>query len=428
MSHSLRIALAGLGTVGTGIVRIVQDNADLLSARAGVPIEITAVSAQSKGKDRGVDLSGYHWEDDPLALAGRDDYDIFIEAIGGEDGPAKAAIETALAGGKHVITANKALLAHHGYALAGLAEKNSVALRFEAAVAGGIPCVKALTEGLAANKITSVMGVMNGTCNYILTQMEQTGAAYADVLSKAQDLGYAEADPSFDVGGIDAAHKLALLASTAFGTQVDFDGVQIEGIENITLDDIIHARDMGYAIKLLGVARLHDAGLEQRMQPSLVPLTSPFGQLDGVTNMVAFSGDFVGQTVFQGPGAGEGPTASAIIADVVDIARGLVIPAFGQPAANLIKAQRSTAGAASTFYLRFALKDQPGTLGQIATLLAAQDISIDRMRQINHEGDAAPVIIVTHKTLREKLNTALEQIEQLDVSLAPAVALRIEAA
>ena len=426
MSKPLKLGLAGLGTVGAGVIRIIEEHRALLTVRTGCQIEITAVSARSRSKDRGVDISGYAWEDDPVALARRDDVDIVIEVMGGEDGPAKAAIEAALAGGKHVITANKALLAHHGQALAELAEANGVALRFEAAVAGGIPCVKALTEGLAGNAITRVMGVMNGTCNYILTTMENTGADYAAVLDDAQKLGYAEADPSFDVGGIDAAHKLALLAATAFGTQVDFAGVKTEGIDKVTLTDIRQAADMGFAVKLLGVARMNADGLEQRMQPCLVPRSSPVGQLDGVTNMVVIDGDPVGQTVYQGPGAGAGPTGSAIVGDIVDIARGLVIPAFGQPASGLSQTPRSTSGAEAPFYLRFSLKDQPGTLAEITSILGKNRISIDRMRQYPHDGDDAPVLIVTHDCDRAALNTALAAIEKSDVSLAPPVALRIE--
>lgn len=427
MTTPVRLALAGLGTVGAGVVKMVQTHSALLEARAGRPIEIAAVSARSRSKDRGVDLSGFSWEDDPVALARRDDVDVLIEVMGGEDGPAKAAVETALQNGKHVITANKAMLAHHGQDLAELAEANGAALRFEAAVAGGIPCVKALTEGLAGNQITRVMGVMNGTCNYILTQMEDSGADYADVLKDAQELGYAEADPAFDVGGIDAAHKLSLLAATAFGSRVDFDGVQTEGIDKITLTDINHAADMGYAVKLLGVARLNADGLEQRMQPCLVPHSSPLGQLDGVTNMVVYDGDFVGQTVFQGPGAGEGATASAIMGDVMDIARGLIIPAFGVPATQLKSENRSASGAPAAYYLRLSLADRPGTFAEAARLLGEHDISIARMRQYDHQSSEAPVTIVTHKTDRERLNAALAAIDGADVSLATPVALRIEA-
>ena len=426
MSEPLKLGLAGIGTVGVGVIRMVTQNAAALTARAGRPVEITAVSARSKGKDRGVDLSGYAWEDDPVALARRDDVDLVVEVMGGEDGPAKACVEAALAAGKHVVTANKALLARHGAALAGMAEDSGVALRYEAAVAGGIPCVKALTEGLAGNTVTRVMGVLNGTCNYILTEMAKTGADYADVLSEAQALGYAEADPSFDVGGIDAAQKLALLASVAFGAEVDFDGVKVEGIEAITLTDIHQAADMGYAIKLLGVARLNGDGLEQRMQPCLVPQPSPVGQLDGVTNMTVFEGDFVGRVVMSGPGAGEGPTASAVMGDVVDVARGLVIPPFGAPSHGLSRAPRSEAGAPAAYYVRLLLADKPGTLARVATVLGDHAISIHRMRQYDHEGGAAPVIIVTHEAARQRLDAALATIEASEVSLDRPVAIRIE--
>ncbi len=426
MTKPLRLAVAGLGTVGAGIIKIVQQHGDILAARAGRPIEIVAISARSRSKDRGVDLSGYAWEDDAVALARRDDVDVLIEVIGGEDGPAKAAVETALASGKHVVTANKALLALHGQNLATLAEDNGVALRFEAAVAGGIPIVKALTEGLAANKIERVMGVMNGTCNYILTVMEDTGADYADVLRDAQELGYAEADPTVDVGGFDAAHKLSLLAATAFGTQVDFANVKIEGIERISLTDIKDVGDMGYRIKLLGVARMNDDGLEQRMQPCLVPADSPLGTLEGVSNMVIVEGDHVGQIVLQGPGAGEGPTASAVMGDVMDIARGLLIPAFGQPANTLVKAAKSNTGVDAEYYLRFSLADEAGVMAAVSTTLGDHGVSINRMRQYNHDGDAAPVIIVTHKVAREKLDAALGVIATMDTSLEKPIAIRIE--
>jgi len=426
MTQPLRIAIAGLGTVGTGVVRMVQTHGARMQARAGREIQIVAVSARSRTKDRGVNLESFAWEDDPVALARRDDVDLIVEVMGGEDGPAKVLTETALASGKHVVTANKAMMARHGQALAELAEANNAALRYEAAVAGGIPIMKALTEGLAGNGIERVMGVMNGTCNYILTQMEETGADYEDVLAAAQQLGYAEADPAFDVGGIDAAHKLALLAATAFGTRVDFDGVNVEGIEHISLTDITQARDLGYKVKLLGVARMSDEGLEQRMQPVLVPSRSSIGQLDGVTNLVVVEGDFVGRTVFTGPGAGEGPTASAIMGDVMDIARGLRIPAFGQPAHTLTAANRAAGAGAASHYLRFTLTDAPGTLAKIAQILADEGISIDRMRQNDHDGSNVPVLIVTHDCMRSNLDAALAKIAANDVSLAPPVALRIE--
>ena len=422
----LRLGIAGLGTVGGGVVSIVQTHGALLAARAGRRIEITAVSARNRSRDRGVDLSSYAWEDDPVALARRPDVDLLIEVMGGEDGPAKAAIETAIAEGKHVVTANKALMAVHGQSMAEGAEAAGVALRYEAGIAGGIPVVKALAEGLAANAMTRVMGVMNGTCNYILTEMEKTGADYEGVLADAQRLGYAEADPSFDVGGVDAAHKLALLASLAFGTRVDFKGVTTEGIERITLADIHAAADMGFRIKLLGVAQMTDEGLEQRMTPCLVPAGSPIGSLDGVTNAVQLEGSEVGSIFLQGPGAGAGPTASAVMADVVDVARGLTGPALGLPAAQLADAPRSGDVSPAAFYLRLSLKDRPGALAKIAAALGEEGVSIHRMRQYDHDGEAAPVLIVTHEAARGAIDGALGRIGAMEESLGAPVALRIE--
>ncbi len=316
MSAPLRLGIAGLGTVGIGVIKIIQKHADLLSARSGRPVTITAVSARDRMKNRDADLSAYAWEDDPVKLAMRDDVDIYVELIGGDEGVARESVELALKSGKDVVTANKALLAMHGQELAELAEENGQVIRFEAAVAGGIPVIKTMTESLAGNHITRVMGVMNGTCNYILTRMESAGLPYAAVFEEARQLGYLEADPTLDVGGIDASHKLAILSSIAFGTQVAFDGVEIEGIERISIDDIHRAADMGYRIKLLGVAQMTGRGLEQRMSPCLVPADSPLGQLQGGTNMVVVEGDSVGQIVLRGAGAGEGPTASAVLSYV----------------------------------------------------------------------------------------------------------------
>lgn len=423
----LRLGIAGLGTVGTGLVKIVQEHAPLLASRAGRPIEIVAVSARAKGKDRGVDLSSYAWEDDPVALAGRADIDVFVELMGGSDGPARRATETAIAAGKDVVTANKALLALHGQALATAAEAAGKVIRFEAAVAGGIPVVKALTEGLAGNEISRVMGVMNGTCNYILTRMESAGLPYETVFQEASDLGYLEADPNLDVGGIDAGHKLALLAAIAFGTQVDFDAVELEGIGSITIEDIRQAADMGYKIKLLGVAQMTGRGLEQRMSPCLVPETSPLGQLQGGTNMVVLEGDAVGQIVLRGAGAGSGPTASAVMADIMDIARGCRVPTFGQPAATLRQARAARAAVAAPYYLRMQLLDKPGALAKVARVLGEAGISIDRMRQYSHEDVAAPVLIVTHKTTWTALEEALVGFEETGVMAGPPVAIRIEA-
>lgn len=427
MPEPLRLGIAGLGTVGIGIVRIVQAHAELLERRAGRPILISAVSARSRDKDRGADLSAYGWEDDPVALARRDDVDLLIEVMGGSEGPAKNATEAAIAAGKDVVSANKALLAIHGQALAEAAEEAGRVIRFEAAVAGGIPVVKALTEGLAGNEISRVMGVMNGSCNYILTRMEDAGLSYDAVFNEANDLGYLEADPELDVGGIDAGHKLALLSSIAFGTQVDFDAVELEGIGSVTIDDIRQAADMGFKIKLLGVAQMTGRGLEQRMSPCLVPVTSPLGQLQGGTNMVVLEGDAVGQIVLRGAGAGEGPTASAVMGDVMDIARGLRISTFGQPARTLRKARAARAAIAAPYYLRMTLVDKPGALAKVAHVLGDAGISIDRMRQYDHDDpNAAPVLIVTHKTTRSALDQAIAALPATGVVTGQPVAIRIE--
>ena len=426
MVEPLRLGIAGLGTVGIGVVKIVQRHADLIAARAGRPVVITAVSARDRMKNRDADLSAYAWEEDPVALARRDDIDVFVEVMGGHEGAALAATEAAIAAGKDVVTANKAMLAHHGQALAEAAEAQGRVIRFEAAVAGGIPVIKALTEGLAGNQMRRVMGVMNGTCNYILTRMQATGAPYAEVLAEAQRLGYAEADPAFDVGGADAAQKLALLAAIAFGRQVDFPGITLEGIERVNLADIETAADMGYRIKLLCVARMTGAGVEARTQPCLVPATSPLGALEGVTNMVVLEGDAVGQIVLSGPGAGEGATASAILGDVLDVARGVMIPPFGQSAATLAPPERAASQSAAPYYLRFALTDAPGVLAKVAAALGAAGISINRMRQYEHAAEEAPVLIVTHKAERAALDSALAEIAALDVCRGAPVAIRIE--
>ena len=426
MTSPLRIGLAGLGTVGTGVVRILQTHGDLIAVRSGRPIQIVAVSARDRDRDRGVKLDAYAWEDDPVALARRSDIDVFIEVIGGSDGPARNATEAAIAAGKDIVTANKALLALHGHDLAVAAEARGRLIRFEAAVAGGIPVIKALTEGLAGNEITRVMGVMNGTCNYILTRMESAGLSYETVFEEARALGYLEADPNLDVGGIDAGHKLSLLSAIAFGTRVDFANVEIEGIGAITIEDIRQAADMGYRIKLLGVAQMTGRGLEQRMSPCLVPAMSAVGQLQGGTNMVVLEGDAVGQIVLRGPGAGSGPTASAVMADVIDIARGSRVSTFGQPSQTLRSARPAKVAAAAPFYLRMELVDKPGALAQVARVLGDSGISIDRMRQYGHEDATAPVLIVTHKTTRSALDEALTGFAETGVVASSPVTIRIE--
>jgi homoserine dehydrogenase len=432
MSNSLRLGIAGLGTVGTGVLDILRTHGDVVDMRAGRGIAVTGVSARSKGKDRGHDLSKLAWHDDPVALATSSGIDVFIELIGGDTGPAKNAVEAALKAGKHVITANKALLAHHGVALAKLAESAGVALNYEAAVAGGIPIIKALREGLAGNAPRKVFGIMNGTCNYILTKMADEGRSFADVLKEAQALGYAEADPTFDVGGFDTAHKLAVLTSLAFGTQVNVDGIAIEGIEAITLDDIRNAGELGYKIKLLGVAVKHEQGVEQRVHPTLVRKGAPMADTDGVFNAVAVKGDFVGDLFFEGRGAGAHPTASAVLSDIVDIARGNLRPTFGVPAGKLkpFKAPPQKAHEGG-FYVALQLLDKPGAVASIAKILADEKISIESIVQRgkpNTEAtrSTAQFTLITHDTLEPSIRKAVARIQKDGhVAGAPRV-IRIE--
>ena len=426
MTNPIKLGIAGLGTVGIGVVKIIQQKAETLQARTGRKIEIVAVSAKSKNKDRGIDLRMYDWESDPVTLANRKDIDIFVELIGGHVGAAKNSIFAAIDNEKHIVTANKALLAHHGQQLAEKTENKNKLLRFEAAVAGGIPGIKAFTEGLAGNSLTRVVGVMIVTCNYIVTRMLSSGFSYNEIFKEADALGYLEADPNLDVGGIDAGHKLALLASIGFGTKVNFEAVQLEGIGQISIEDINHAADMGFRIKLLGVAQLNGDGLEQRMSPCLVPAVSPLGQLEGGTNMVMLEGDHVGQIILSGPGAGEGPTASAVMADIIDIARGVRIPTFGQQANTLRTVQSVKSNTRAPYYLRLSLSDKPGALAKVASLLGDFGISIDRMRQYAHADENAPVLIVTHTTDPQSIEKALANVPKTGVVNDEPVALRIE--
>jgi homoserine dehydrogenase len=433
MTNALRLGIAGLGTVGTGVLDILKTHADLIAARTGKPVVVTAVSARSKGKTRGKhDLAGLEWFDDPIAMAKSLNIDVFIELIGGDTGPAKDAVEAALAAGKHVITANKALLAHHGAALARTAEAKNVALYFEAAVAGGIPIVKTLREGMAGNGIKKIFGIMNGTCNYILTKMASEGRSFGDVLKEAQALGYAEADPTFDVGGFDTAHKLAVISSLAFGTEVNLASIRIEGIEAITLQDIRHAEELGYKIKLLGVAVAHEGGIEQRVHPTLIPKGTSVADTDGVFNAVVVKGDFVGDLMLEGRGAGSHPTASAVVADIVDIACGNMRPAFGLPAKDLKKfkpaPQKVHEGG---FYVALELHDKPGAVAAIATILADAKISIESIVQRGKKDkdesrSTASFILITHDTLEISIHKAMERIERDGhVAKAPRV-IRIE--
>lgn len=427
--EGLKLGVAGLGTVGTGLLKLLEENRDLVEARAGCPVAVTAVSARDRGRDRGVSLDGMAWEDNPVALASRDDVDAVVELIGGSDGDALALVEAALGAGKPVVTANKALLAEHGARLAELAASNGAVLAYEAAVAGGIPVIKAIREGLSGNRLSRVYGILNGTCNYILTEMRATGRDFEDVLKDAQALGYAEADPTFDVDGIDAAHKLALLASLAFGTRPDFAALHIEGIRNISAIDIAYADEFGFKIKLLGVAERIDGKISQRVRPCLVPADTPIAKVDGVDNAVVAEGDQVGRTVFEGPGAGGGPTASAVAADIVDIAAGRGAHAFGLPADMLTTAEPyENASRCCSYYIRLNVIDRPGVIADIAGVLRDQSISIESLLQRADPDDqgTAPVVVITHETSEGQVRAALAGLDRLNTVLEQPHLLAIE--
>jgi homoserine dehydrogenase len=428
MKPPLNIAVAGLGTVGAGTLQLLERQAELLALRGGRRIVVAAVSARDRRRDRGVDLSAARWYEDAAAMAADPEIDVVVELIGGADGIALAVIETALAQGKHVVTANKALMAEHGTRLAARAEAAGVALAFEAAVAGGIPVIKTLRESLAGNRLARVYGILNGTSNYILTTMREGGREFAEVLAEAQKLGYAEADPSFDIDGIDAAHKLAILASVAFGRPVDLKGVYAEGIRHVSRLDIDFAEELGYRIKLLGIARLTENGLEQRVHPCMVPRATPIAAVEGVFNAVVAEGDFVGRVVLEGRGAGAFPTASAVAADLVDIAAGRHVPPFGVPAAALAP----LAGAPmerhqGAYYIRLMVVDQPGVIADVAAALRDEHVSLESMIQRGRApGEAVPVVLTTHVTVEAAMRRALDRIAALDTVLEPPRLIRIE--
>lgn len=428
MNQPLKIGIAGLGTVGAGVVKLLAEHNRLLALRGGRPLKLVAVTARSKAKKRDIDLSKVRWERDPLALATASDIDVVIELIGGSGGVARRLVQTALRNGKHVITANKALLAHHGAELAALAEKKGRILAFEAAVAGGIPIIKALREGLVGNRVRRLYGILNGTCNYILTTMRETGRDFGAVLAEAQAAGYAEADPTFDVDGIDAAHKLAVLTGAAFGTKVNFDGIHVEGIRRVTALDIQFAEELGYRIKLLGLARETRHGVEQRVHPCMVSLKAPIAHIEGVFNAVVVEGDFVGTTMFQGRGAGQGPTASAVVADLIDVARGRTMPAFVVPADRLAEVKVSPmARHTGAYYMRLMVQDRPGVIAAISGILAKERISVEGMLQRgrSQSGDV-PVVITTHETEEAAMQRAVARIAKLKAVAEEPCIIRIE--
>ncbi|WP_374407001.1 homoserine dehydrogenase [Pelagerythrobacter sp.] len=438
MAEPLRIALAGLGTVGAGVIRLLDTNAALLRARAGRELQVVAVSARDRDKDRGVDLSRFAWDDDMTAMAARDDVDVVVELVGGADGPALTLARGAIAAGKALVTANKAMIAHHGPALAEAAETAGTALKFEAAVAGGIPVVKALREGAAANAIERIYGILNGTSNYILSTMEATGADFADTLAEAQRQGFAEADPAFDIEGTDAAHKLAILAAIGFGSRVDFAGVDCEGIARIRAEDIARAETLGYVVRLIGMADVETGpdgtpALLQRVKPCLVPRGHPLAHVTGATNAVVAEGNFSGRLLFQGAGAGAGPTASAVVADLIDIARqtkegGEIGAPFSIPSAEMAPMARAESGhRTGRTYLRFTVADRPGVLAELTAAMRDAGVSIESLIQQGRQEEGGEVLVamVAHEGPERNVAHALELLRGSDSLTAPPLSMQI---
>ena len=435
MADALKVGIAGLGTVGASLVRIIQTRANELATTCGRAIEITAVTARDRSRDRGIDISGITWFDTPEKMANEADIDVFVELMGGASGAAADSVKAALTRGLHVVTANKALLAASGVELAKIAEEKSVLLNFEAAVAGGIPVIKALRESLTGNTVSRVYGIMNGTCNYILTRMEKEGLSFADCLKEAQRLGYAEADPTFDIEGNDTAHKLAILTTLAFGTQIAADEIYLEGISNISIDDIHAAADLGYRIKLLGVAQLTDSGIEQRVHPTMVPHDSVIAQVDGVTNAVAIESDILGELLMVGPGAGGNATASAVLGDIADIAKSSPgaqrVPVLGTPAASLAPYKRARMQShEGGYFIRLTVADRTGVFASIAARMAENGISLESIMQRAKPDAAADtpktIILVTHATMEDSIRKAVDAIKAESYLVGEPQVIRIE--
>ncbi|MBB2794383.1 homoserine dehydrogenase [Rhizobium phaseoli] len=435
MADALKIGIAGLGTVGASLVRIIQQKSNELAVTCGRPITITAVSARDKTRDRGIDLSCVTWFDRPEDLAEKGDIDVFVELMGGAEGPANVSVRTALQRGLHVVTANKALLAYHGVELATIAEEKGSLLNFEAAVAGGIPVIKALRESLTGNAVSRIYGIMNGTCNYILTKMEKEGLSFAECLKEAQRLGYAEADPAFDIEGNDTAHKLAILTTLAFGNRIAADDIYLEGITNISIEDINAAAELGYRIKLLGVAQRTDTGIEQRVHPTMVPVDSVIAQVDGVTNAVAIESDVLGELLMVGPGAGGNATASSVLGDIADIAKSQPgaqrVPALGHPAKALEpyrKAQMQSHEGG--YFIRLTVLDRTGVFASVATRMAENHISLESIVQRSKQHLAPShhqtIILVTHATMEESVRKAVASIKSEGYLFGEPQVIRIE--
>ena len=436
MGEALRVGIAGLGTVGASVVRVLTEKADELARQCGRPIEVAAVSARDRSRDRGIDIGKARWFDDPAALAKADGLDVVVELVGGAEGPARATVKAALEAGRHVVTANKALLARHGLALAELAEKKGALLNYEAAVAGGIPVIKTMREAMAGNTVSRVFGILNGTCNYMLTRMESEGLSFEECLADAQRLGYAEADPTADVEGHDTAHKLAILTSLAFGTKIAPDDIYIEGISNISQADIRAAGELGYRIKLLGVAQRTESGIEQRVHPTMVPTASVIAQVHGVTNAVAIETDILGELLLSGPGAGGNATASAVIGDIADIAKSRPGfqhgPVFGRPVRELAPCRKAKMRShAGGYFIRLTVHDRIGVIAAIAKRMADNEISLESIVQHATDTDSADrktVILVTHETTEAAVRKAVDGITRDDHLIDKAQVIRIERA
>jgi len=435
MANALKIGVAGLGTVGASLVRILQTRANALAVACGRPISVAAVSARDASKDRGILMDGITWYADPVEMANEADIDVFVELVGGAEGAAENSVRAALARGLHVVTANKALLSRHGVELAKLAEQKGRLLNYEAAVAGGIPVIKTLRESLTGNNFSRIYGIMNGTCNYILTRMEREGLSFADCLKEAQRLGYAEADPSFDIEGNDTAHKLSILTTLAFGCEISADKIYLEGITNISIEDIHAAADLGYRIKLLGVAQKTESGIEQRVHPTMVPLDSVIAQVDGVTNAVALESDILGELLMVGPGAGGNATASAVLGDITDIAKSRPgaqeVPVLGRPA-HLLEPYRQAEMQSHEggYFIRLTVQDRTGVFASIATQMAENAISLESIVQHSKE-PATPhrpqtIILVTHATMESAVRKAVDAIKREGYLIGEPQVIRIE--
>ncbi|GGD90802.1 homoserine dehydrogenase [Aureimonas endophytica] len=417
MSSPLKLGVAGLGTVGASLVRLLGENGEAYERRSGRPIAVAAVAARDRAKDRGIDLGAFQWFDDPVELAAKAEIDVFVELVGGAEGAALESVKAALNRGLPVVTANKALLAHHGVALAKLAARKNTVIAFEAAVAGGIPIIKTLREALRGNMVSRVYGILNGTCNYMLTRMEREKLSFEACLAEAQRLGYAEADPTFDIGGFDAAHKLTILTSLAFGSEIDLESVFIEGIERISAEDIEAAAELGFRIKLLAVAQRTESGIEQRVHPAMIPASSALAQVDGVTNAVAVDTDLLGSILLAGPGAGGNATASAVLSDVLDVATGARIPTFGVAPTGLVPYRRARMRAhEGGYYIRLTVHDRVGVFASVARRMAENAISLESIvqrKRAGHEADAeAPVILITHETTEAAVRKAIDAISR----------------